>query len=368
MKNSSRNILIFVSFVVVGFILWYLRSIVGYIIISWVLAMLGQPLMNILKKIKIYKLKVGNNLAAGLTLVSFFIILTILVSAFVPMILSQARAILEVDFASVASSLEEPINEINQRLINYGFLSPDKVSPVEKLQNDILGQTGDIISQIFGSVLSLTSNLVIALFSLIFMTFFFLREDNLMEGFLSAFVPNEMEEKVFKALDEIEYLLTRYFIGVLGQITIIIILVTTGLTILGIENALLIGIFAALINVIPYLGPLIGATFGIFVAITSHLEMDFYTQMLPMIGKVAIVFGIMQLTDNFVLQPFIFSTSVRAHPLEIFIIILIGGEIYGIVGMVLAIPTYTVIRVIARTFLIQFKIVQRMTHKMHKSA
>jgi predicted PurR-regulated permease PerM len=95
--------------------------------------------------------------------------------------------------------------------------------------------------------------------------------------------------------------------------------------------------------------------------------MDFYTQMLPMIGKVAIVFGIMQLTDNFVLQPVIFSTSVKAHPLEIFIIILIGAEIYGVVGMVLAIPTYTVIRVVARTFLIQFKIVQRMTQKMDKT-
>jgi predicted PurR-regulated permease PerM len=367
MKSSSRNILIFVSFVVAILIVWYLRSIVGYIIISWVLAMLGQPLMNFFKKIKIYKLKVGNNLAAGLTLVCFFIILTVIISLFVPMVLSQARTLLDVDFTSVGSSLEEPINQVNQRLIDSGFLSPHKVSPIEKLQNDILEQTGYIISQIFGSVLSVTSNLVIGLFSLVFMTFFFLREDNLMEGFLSSFVPNEMEEKVFKALDEIEYLLTRYFIGVLGQITIITIIVSAGLTILGIENALLIGLFAALINVIPYIGPLIGATFGIFVAITSHLEMDFYTQMLPMIGKVAIVFGIMQLTDNFVLQPVIFSTSVKAHPLEIFIIILIGAEIYGVVGMVLAIPTYTVIRVVARTFLIQFKIVQRMTQKMDKT-
>lgn len=368
MKNSSRNILIFISFVIAGFIVWYLRSIVGYIIISWVLAMLGQPLMNFYKKIKFKNFGIGNNVAAGLTLCTFFVILTIIISLFVPMILEQARTLLEVDFTTVSNSLEEPINQINQRLINYGFLAPDKVSPIEKLQNDILGQTGDIISQIFGSVLSLTSNLVIGLFSVVFMTFFFLREDNLMQGFLSALVPNEMEEKLFKALDEIQYLLTRYFIGILGQITIITIMVTTGLTILGIENALLIGLFAALINVIPYLGPLIGATFGIFVAITSHLDMDFYTQMLPMLGKVAFVFAIMQLTDNFVLQPIIFSTSVKAHPLEIFIIILIGAEIYGIVGMVLAIPTYTVIRVVARTFLIRFKIVQRMTQKMDKTA
>ncbi|NJN77213.1 MAG: AI-2E family transporter [Saprospiraceae bacterium] len=105
-----------------------------------------------------------------------------------------------------------------------------------------MGQTDNAISQIFGSVLSLTSTLVIGLFSLVFMTFFFLREDGLLQGFLSSFVANEMEEKVFQAFDEIQYLLTRYFIGVLGQITIITIIVTTGLTILGIENALLIGL------------------------------------------------------------------------------------------------------------------------------
>jgi predicted PurR-regulated permease PerM len=367
MKSSSRNFLIFISFVVAAAIIWYLRSIVGYIIISWVFAMLGQPLMNLYKKIKIGKFKIGNNLAAGMTLFSFFIILTILISMFVPMILAQARTLVEVDFVAVGSSLEEPINQLNQQLIEYGFLSEDKDSPIEIFQEDILAQAGEIVSQIFGSVLSLTSSLVIGLFSLVFMTFFFLREDGLMQGFLSAFVPNEMEKKVFKALDEIQNLLTRYFIGVLGQITIITIIVTTGLTILGIENALLIGLFAALINVIPYLGPLIGATFGIFVAITSHLEMEFYAQMLPMIGKVVIVFAIMQLIDNFVLQPIIFSTSVKAHPLEIFIIILIGAEIYGIFGMVLAIPTYTVIRVVARTFLIRFKIVQRMTQKMDNS-
>lgn len=367
MKNSSRNFLIFISFVIAGLIIWYLRSIVGYIIISWVLAMLGQPLMTFFKKIKFKKIGIGNNLAAGLTLCTFFVILSIIISLFVPMILEQARTLLDVDFATVSNSLEEPINQINQRLIDYGFLAPDKVSPIEKFQNDILAQTGDIVSQVFGSVLSLTSSLLIALFSIIFITFFFLREENLLQGFLSAFVPNEMEEKLFKAFDEIQYLLIRYFIGILGQITIITIIVTTGLTIVGIENALLIGLFAAFINVIPYLGPLIGATFGVFVAITSHLELDFYTQMLPMIGKVALVFGFMQLVDNFVLQPFIFSTSVKAHPLEIFIIILIGAEIYGIIGMVLAIPTYTVIRVVARTFLIQFKVVQRMTQKMDKS-
>lgn len=366
MKNSSRYIIIFITLTIVGSIVWYLRSIVGYLLISWVLSLLGQPFMRLYKKIKIGKFQVGRNVSSGMTVLSFLIIISLVFALFVPMILAQARTIAEVDFTAVWQSLEEPIEQTNQRMIDAGLLDPNKSSPLESLQTEVTNQAGNLISNVFGSVLSITSTFIIGLFSLVFMTFFFLREDSLMQNFLSAFVPNELEKKLFKALDDIQNLLTRYFIGVFGQITIITVVVTLGLTILGIENALLIAFFAALVNVIPYLGPLIGATFGVFIAITSNLEMDFYSQMLPMIGKVMFVFFIMQTLDNFILQPVIFSTSVKAHPLEIFVIILIGAKIYGIVGMVLAIPTYTIIRVIAQTFLIRFKVVQRMTKRLNE--
>jgi predicted PurR-regulated permease PerM len=125
--------------------------------------------------------------------------------------------------------------------------------------------------------------------------------------------------------------------------------------------------FAALINVIPYLGPLIGAAFGIIITISSNLDLDFYTQMLPLLSKVVIVFAGMQMLDNFLLQPWIFSNSVLAHPLEIFIVILMGAQINGIIGMVLAIPVYTVLRVIARSFLSEFKIVQKITGGLNET-
>ena len=97
--------------------------------------------------------------------------------------------------------------------------------------------------------------------------------------------------------------------------------------------------------------------------ISSTIEMspDFYTETLPLILKVVGVFLTMQMLDNFLLQPFIFSNSVKAHPLEIFIIILVGAKLGGITGMILAIPAYTVIRVIAKIFLSEFRIVQQIT-------
>ena len=136
---------------------------------------------------------------------------------------------------------------------------------------------------------------------------------------------------------------------------------------MSVENALLIGLFAAFANVIPYLGPIIGATFGTFIVITSNVDLNFYNELLPIIGKVLIVFSLMQLTDNFLLQPLIYSTSVKAHPLEIFIIILVGATIYGVIGMILAIPIYTVLRVIAHTFLMRFKMVRRLTQNLNNT-
>ena len=160
-------------------------------------------------------------------------------------------------------------------------------------------------------------------------------------------------------------MLTRYFGGVVAQIFIITVFVSIGLSIFGIQNALLIAFFAALINVIPYVGPIIGATFGVFVVLTSNLDpTQFYGITLPLILKVVAVFAAMQMLDNFILQPFIFSNRVLAHPLEIFIVILMGATVNGILGMVLAIPAYTVFRVLARVFLSEFKIVQKLTGSM----
>ena len=133
---------------------------------------------------------------------------------------------------------------------------------------------------------------------------------------------------------------------------------------MNIQNALLIAFFAAVINVIPYIGPTIGAVFGIFIAVSSNLDAEFTTVIVPMVTKVVIVFALMQMLDNFILQPFIFSNSVMAHPLEIFIIILLGAKLGSILGMVLAIPVYTILRVIGSVFLSEFKVVQKLTERM----
>ena len=362
MNNLSRYIAIFISLIVIGIIFYYFSDIVAYVLVSWVLSLIGQPLMYFFQKhIKVGRFKVGPSLSAILTIFCFFIVFTIILGMFVPLVIEQARNLANVDTSAISEALAVPLNQLNNYLVNIGMLEPGQTAAFsfqESLKNWFEPSK---IGNFFSSFLGIATNLIFAIFSIIFITFFFLKEHALFGNFLVAIVPPQHEEHVANALEDITKLLTRYFAGILLQITIITFFVSIALGLLGVKNALLIGFFAAVINVIPYLGPLIGAIFGVFITISSNLDLEFYSQMMPLLLKVVAVFGAMQLLDNFILQPYIFSNSVLAHPLEIFIIILIGAKLNGIVGMILAIPAYTIIRVIARVFLSEYKIVQKLT-------
>jgi predicted PurR-regulated permease PerM len=360
--------------------------------------MIGQPFMRTFQKIRILKFKAGANTAAILTLISYFIIVGLLIRMFAPLIITQANNLAEVDYAQVGKALEEPANEIKHKLVDYGIYQPDTIlikypdtaaifanNPNAVIKADTIEVIKPVsvekalkdnffkwfepqrIGNLFSDFLAAAGNILFTLFSVIFITFFFLKEQGLFVNFLVALVPNQHEDKVRHAIEDISNLLSRYFRGIVMQVTAISIFVSIALSVLGVKNALLIGFFAALINVIPYLGPIIGAAFAVIITISSNLDLDFYTQMLPLLSKVVIVFAAMQMLDNFLLQPWIFSNSVLAHPLEIFIVILMGAQINGIVGMVLAIPVYTVLRVIARSFLSEFKIVQKITGSLNET-
>lgn len=176
--------------------------------------------------------------------------------------------------------------------------------------------------------------------------------------------PHRFSDKMASVLTTTKQLLTRYFIGIIIQISLITILLTAGLSILGVEYAFLIGFLAAIINIIPYLGPIIGMLVGLVVGLTAQPEIDFYTELLPLASKMIGVFLTVQLLDNLVFQPYIFSNSVYAHPLEIFLVILVAGKVAGIPGMILAVPAYTFMRVVAQTFLSKFKLVQALTKNL----
>ncbi|MEZ4688609.1 MAG: AI-2E family transporter, partial [Bacteroidia bacterium] len=214
------------------------------------------------------------------------------------------------------------------------------------------------LSSLLNNVGSFIGNFFVAFFAVSFISFFFLKESQLIGQIIYTLTPKGYESRAESILEKLKPLLSRYFLGVLFEVLLVGGLLSLGLSIIGVPNALFIGFFAGMLNVIPYVGPIIGAVLGLFFATLASLEIGFSRELFFLLTKVATVFAIVQLIDNLVFQPLIYSSSVKAHPLEIFIVILMAGTLAGPLGMIAAIPVYTIFRAVAQEFLSEFKIVK----------
>ncbi len=368
-KDLNRNIVLALSIILAVTLLYYFREIVTYVLIAWVVSMLGQPLMKALRKVRIGKRHfLPPSVSASLVLLFFILLVMGLVSIFVPLVVEQANNLSGLDVNSFINGLQQPLAELTKLGHRFGFIAP-KENVVEAAQHAFTKWISPMqISNLFRSILLTASDAVVGTISVLFISFFFLRERNVMlTDFLASVVSENQEHGVREAVRDTTTMLSRYFSGLLMQMVFVAVCLTFVLWLLGIQNALLIGIFAALINIVPYLGPMMGCAFAIFITISSNLGMDFYEQVVPMTVKVAFVFGAMQLLNDWIMQPLIFSNRVSAHPLEIFLVTLVGAKLGGIGGMILAIPTYTVVRIVAREFFNQYRIVQKITSSLEDS-
>lgn len=367
MRFDNRFFAILGTLLLVGGFVYFFSNIVAYVAIAWVLALILDPMKRLFqRRLRYRRFQASSGFCAVLAMALGLGVLTLLFVLFIPLIVQQANNLAGVDYQSIAQALQEPMSQLTLWLESRGLID-QQISAEDQLQYSLRLQDWfkpAKIGDFFTFLLTAAGNIIIGLFSVLFITFFFLQDESMFSDFLVAVMPNNYENNIRQAFLEIERLLTRYFGGLLIQISILTTFMWILLSLLQIENALLIAFFAALINLIPYVGPFIGAIFGIFITISANLDLNFYEQMLPLIIRVAASFAAMQILDNYVLQPVIFSKSVKAHPLEIFIIILMGAKINGIMGMVLAIPVYTVLRVVAKTFLSELRVVQALTESL----
>jgi len=367
MIQKYRTLFISIGLVITMFLLWYFRSIVAYIIISAIFTLIGSPIVNWLTKIRIRRFHIPKSLAAALVLILFWFIIIVFFSFFIPLIANEANKFSAIDVSSVIKNFEEPISKFKQ-FIGEGNLSTSENQSIEQYLATKFTSILNIsyLSNFFSVIVGALGDIFVAMFAISFITFFLLKEDLMLKKAILIMVPADMEEKVANILNSINSLLKRYFIGIIIEVSMIMLLATIGLSILGIDfsTILIIALFAGIMNVIPYVGPIIGALFGIVIGVASNLDLSFYSGILPLIGYMAIIFGTIQIIDNVLFQPLIYASSVKAHPLEIFLVIMIAGSLAGITGMVLAIPTYTILRIIAKEFLNKFKIVKKLTENI----
>ena len=364
----AKSILLAAGIAIIAALCWYFRSVLAYILIAVVVSLVAKPLMGLLQKICIKGRKAPDWILAALSLILVLGILLSIVATLIPIVGNIVKDISLANIENSVRSLSVPLSEFNEFLrtmvpsLGEDFkIEVTVIQEVQKLFNPA------IFSSVIGSAASFLTSFGIGLFSVVFIGFFFIKDDGLFTEIVCALVPDKHEATTEKAISDIGHLLSRYFIGVMLEVTGVALINFIGLAFiakLGFSAALGIAFMTGIFNIIPYVGPLLGGALGTVLGLILKyssaspigLDVNFWVFTAILIA----IFCFTQLVDNFLYQPLIYSTSIKAKPLEIFIVLLIVGHIGGPLAMIVAIPCYTVVRVIAFRFFRHIKAIKRL--------
>ena len=337
------------------FILYQIHELLIYIFIALVITLICRPVMVFLNR----RLRLNGTLSAILTLLLVIGFLTAIIWIFLPVVVEHGRNIGEIDFERAKTDL----NELNIQASEY--LGVDQINIIEAIKKTDFAQNfnAEIVRGFIDIFFNNVGDMLVGVFSVLFISFFLLRDDRIARNAVTIVADEDKERRILLVLGKSKVLLSRYFLGVLVQTSIIGVLYLILLLYLGVENALAVALICAFMNVVPYLGPIIGGAVIMLVLLSNNLAADFSTELLPLMTFALVGVAIVQLIDNLIFQPMIFSHSVKSHPLEIFLVIITGGLLLGILGMILAVPVYTTIKVISKEFLSEYKIVKHLTSR-----
>ena len=353
MENSERYIdklakyiLIAAGVCIVCTLCWYLRDVLIYILSAVVVSLIAKPVMGLLQKIRIKGWKAPDWLLAALSLTIVLATILTVLTLLVPIVSGIVKGISVSSLENVAGQISVPLADLNEFLRNTfpqlgeGFrLETALIQELDKLF-DV-----SVISSVIGSATSFLTSFGIGLFSVVFIGFFFIKDDGLFTQIVCALVPDKHEKTTEKAISDIGHLLSRYFIGVMIEVMGVALVNFLGLLLiarLGFNAAIGIAFLTGILNIIPYVGPLLGGILGTILALilkyTSAVSIGLDVNFWIFTAILVAIFCFTQLIDNFLYQPVIYSTSIKSKPLEIFIVLLIVGHIGGPLAMIVAIP------------------------------
>jgi predicted PurR-regulated permease PerM len=348
-----RAIAVLTAIVVLGYFLVMIQSVLIYIIIAAIIALIAKPMILFLRK----KLKFPNTLAVISTMVLFVGLILGITGMFIPLVIEQGESLSLLKTKGLEENIGNLITQANE------YFTSKNIDILSELQGADVFASLKSIPNLLNSIVGALGSFSVGLFSVLFISFFFMKDSKMFKSALLTLMPKGTEDRFSHSLEKINDLLSRYFIGLVIQITILFVIYTIILLVIGVSNAVVIAFLCALLNIIPYVGPLISAFLMIVLTMTSGLgqDLDFQAEILPKTVYVMIGFIIAQVVDNFASQPIIFSKTTKSHPLEIFLIIIIGGLLAGPLGMIIAVPSYTVLKVILKEFISDNKIVSSLT-------
>lgn len=371
MNTTLRNILILIGLAFLVYAFWYFRNIFAYIFIAGVISLIGRPAVDLLNSIRIWKFRFPKALSSLLTLLFLYGLLALFFVIFIPLIAKQIDALSNFDAGSIIQGLRDQLDKLETGLRKvYHDMPPDK-SLYDVAVTTITGILNPAsITDFAGNIVMVIGRFVVAIVAITFLAFFFLKDEGLFKETVMVMVPDQYEERIRSVLHSIKKLLIRYFIGIILQSTVVLIIVTIGMTIVGFpfQQALVMGLIIGIFNVIPYVGPWLGGSIAILMGIATAITSAGYPPVAMLMIYMIIVIAFTQVIDNNIVAPTIYSRSVNAHPIEIFIVILAVWSFAGIIGMIVAVPAYTALRVFAREFFNNFGPVRKLTSGFGKES
>ncbi|MCX6305276.1 MAG: AI-2E family transporter [Bacteroidetes bacterium] len=361
----QKNKLFFLLLIagVVGFLVWYFANIVIFIIVASVLSIIGSPLVEQFDKIKIGRFAFPHSLSVTLTLLLILGLFFGMFSLFIPLVINEANMISSIDGKQFMSYYQDDITGFQHTLIHYGIM-PKGVT-IESAAKQAILKIIDfgMFSNVLSSIISFTGTFFFNLFSIIFLSFFFLKDNKMLPRFILLITPERYEEQARTVMLKSKTLLSRYFIGLLIQIIANIITYSLALYLVGVKSPLVIGFFTGIIIIVPYLGGIISMIMGVILGVTGVISTGDYAMIMPMALRIMGAMFVVQTIDNNVFAPLIQGKSVKAHPVEIFLVVIAAASLGGIAGMVVAVPAYGFVKIIALEFLSNFRIVRHMSEK-----
>src|SRR4030042_5150951 len=258
MSKTARYIFTAIGLVLLGFLLWYFKNIVIYILLSLVLSLLGRPVFDQLGKIRIRKRCLPAAIRSVITLVFLIFIILIFFGIFIPLIVNKAYELSNLDTQQLVASLQEPLGNFEKLLDRYKIL-PEGGFSINELALKITSKINiSSVAGFFGNIAGTVGNVAVAIFSIVFITFFFLKDEGLFSNAVLSVIPYYLADEVIRMMTSTKKLLIRYFGGLVIEVSGVILLSFIGFLILGIavNDALLMGFLAGILNIIPYIGPI----------------------------------------------------------------------------------------------------------------
>lgn len=340
----------------------YLWKVVLYVVVAAVLAIVGRPLVNRLLKVSLSGHRMSRSVAAAITLVAMWVLFGALCWLFVPLLFGKVHELAVVEWDGVVGVIERALVDVE--LLIERIFSVEITDIGLTFKRFVLSFIDVDYVKTFANVVSVVTTVAIAFFSISFITFYFLKEDGLFYRLVALFFPDRYRTNVFNALNSITALLSRYFGGLMVESLLLMTIISVVMMLFGMDvnDALLVGLIMGVMNLIPYAGPCIGCLVSVSMGVLSPIDGDVAYTAIVIVSTIVAV----KLVDDFIIQPSLYSARVQAHPLEVFLVILIAGYVAGIWGMLLAIPMYTVVRVFAREFFSEYSLVRKLTSQMTK--